>query len=280
MPVSPLSPVAWTPCTVPASVRPPVRGSMREIRPGRSEIQIVESGPHSMSQGVSRPPAITVTVKSSPVVLAAATPQDVDVAPAINSAAKDFSKLSAMGKDSLPQVHVQYPDWVKSIVDWDKTYASDEQKMRLAISVSRANVESQTGGPFGAAIFEALTGKLVAVGMNSVVRLNNCTLHGEMVAFMMAQQRVGSFTLNAPGMSPHELFTSCEPCAMCLGATLWSGVRRVVYGAGREDASKLKFEEGPVFPASYRYLEERGITIKRNVLRDEARAVLQVYRAT
>ena len=97
---------------------------------------------------------------------------------------------------------------------------------------------------------------------------------------MMAQRRVSSFTLNAPRLPPHELHTSCEPCAMCLGATLWSGVRRVVYGAAREDASRLDFEEGPVFPESYRYLEDRGIEIVRDVLRDEARAVLELYRAS
>jgi tRNA(Arg) A34 adenosine deaminase TadA len=100
-----------------------------------------------------------------------------------------------------------------------------------------------------------------------------------MVAFMMAQQRVNSFTLKAPGLPPHELFTSCEPCAMCLGATLWSGVRRIVCGAARDDASRLNFEEGPVFPQSYRYLEERGVAVVRNLLRDEARAVLEEYRA-
>jgi tRNA(Arg) A34 adenosine deaminase TadA len=66
---------------------------------------------------------------------------------------------------------------------------------------------------------------------------------------------------------------------MCLGTTLWSGVQRVVYGAAREDASILSFEEGPVFPESYKYLEDRGIEIVRNVMRDEARAVLELYRA-
>ena len=152
--------------------------------------------------------------------------------------------------------------------------------MRVAIAVSRENVERATGGPFGAAIFEAESGRLVSVGMNSVVRLNNCTLHGEIIAFMMAQQRVGSYTLHAPNLPRHELFTSCEPCAMCLGAALWSGVRRVVSGAARDDASKLAFEEGPVFPESYRYLEARGIAIEREVLRDEAKAVLELYRRT
>jgi tRNA(Arg) A34 adenosine deaminase TadA len=181
----------------------------------------------------------------------------------------------------MPQiaVHVDYPPWVNDTVDWDRTYDSDEDRMRLAIAVSHENVERETGGPFGAAVFDAVSGKVVAVGMNSVIRLNNCTLHGEMVAFMMAQQRLGTYTLAAPGLPAHELFTSCEPCAMCLGATLWSGVKRVVYGAGREDASRLNFEEGPVFPASYKYLEDRGISIVRHVLRAEAQAVLERYRA-
>ena len=178
-----------------------------------------------------------------------------------------------------PVVHLEYPEWVNAVVDWERRYGSDEERMRLAIAVARENVDRASGGPFGAAIFERETGRLVAVGMNSVVRLSNCTLHGEMVAFMMAQRRLDSFTLNAPHLPAHELHTSCEPCAMCLGATLWSGVRRVVYGAAREDAARLNFEEGPVFPESYRYLEERGIEIVRNVLRDEARAVLERYRA-
>src|SRR5687768_8299117 len=180
---------------------------------------------------------------------------------------------------SLPRIVIDQPTWVNDAIDFDKSYASDTDRMRVAIAVSRENVARKTGGPFGAAIFERQSGKLVAVGMNSVVRLHNCTLHGEMVAFMMAQQRVKSFTLAAPGMPEHDLFTSCEPCAMCLGAALWSGVKRIVMGAAREDASRLDFEEGPVFPESYKYLEDRGIQIVRHVLRDEAKAVLEAYRS-
>ncbi len=180
---------------------------------------------------------------------------------------------------SHPVVHVEYPEWVDNVVNWNHPFSSDDERMRLAIDLSRENVKRGSGGPFGAAIFESESGRLVAVGVNSVVRFNNCTLHGEMMAFMMAQQRVQSFTLNSPSLPAHDLFTSCEPCAMCLGATLWSGVRRVVYGAAREDASLLNFDEGPVFPESYKYLEDRGITIIRNVLRDEAKGVLEQYRA-
>ena len=178
-----------------------------------------------------------------------------------------------------PFIHIEYPGWVDEIIDWNKTYPSDLDRMRLAIRVARENVERGTGGPFGAAIFESESGKLVSVGMNSVVRLNNCTLHGEMFAFMMAQQRVGSYTLKSATLPMHEMHTSCEPCAMCLGTTLWSGVQRVVYGATREDATILNFEEGPVFPESYKYLEDRGIEIVRQVMRNEARSVLELYRA-
>jgi tRNA(Arg) A34 adenosine deaminase TadA len=179
----------------------------------------------------------------------------------------------------LPIVTIDYPAWVAEVVDYDRPYESDVAKMRLAITLSRESVERGTGGPFGAAVFERDTGRLVAVGMNSVVRLGNSVLHGEMMAFMMAQRVVGAFSLSLPGLPVHELFTSCEPCAMCLGATLWSGVRRLAYGAGRDDALRIDFEEGPVFPASYEYLEARGIEIVRDLLRDEARAVLELYRA-
>jgi tRNA(Arg) A34 adenosine deaminase TadA len=180
--------------------------------------------------------------------------------------------------ENHPVVVIEYPDWVGLVVDWNHTYSSDTERMQLAIDVSRVNVERGTGGPFGAAIFEE-SGKLVGVGMNSVLRYNNCILHGEVTAIMMAQRTVGSFTLNAPGLPVHELFTSCEPCAMCLGASLWSGVRRIVCGAAREDATRLNFEEGPVFPESYKYLEDRGIRIEHAFMRDEARAVLEMYRA-
>ena len=180
---------------------------------------------------------------------------------------------------SFAPVRVDCPDWVEPFVDWERRYGSDEEKMRLAIALSRENVLRATGGPVGAAIFERGRGSLVAVGVNSVVRLNNCTLHGEMVAIMMAQARLGTFTLRDAGDAAYELVTSCEPCAMCLGATLWSGVRRLVCGAHRDDARRLEFEEGPVFPASHAYLEARGIEIVRDVLRAEANAVLEEYRA-
>src|SRR5262245_50667415 len=135
----------------------------------------------------------------------------------------------------------------------------------------------ESGGPFGAAVFERDTGRLVSVGVNSVVRLGSSMLHAEMIAFLLAQERTRSFSLAAPGLPVHALITSCEPCAMCLGATLWSGVKRVVFAAHREDAEELGFDEGPVFAATYQYLRERGIEFVGSVLREEARAVLALY---
>jgi tRNA(Arg) A34 adenosine deaminase TadA len=114
--------------------------------------------------------------------------------------------------------------------------------------------------------------------MNLVVRARNSVLHAEILAFMMAQARLGSYTLAIPGHSSFELAGSCEPCAMCLGATLWSGVSRIICGACRADAQRLAFDEGPVFPESYAYLEARGIEIVRQVNREEAVEVFELYR--
>jgi tRNA(Arg) A34 adenosine deaminase TadA len=178
----------------------------------------------------------------------------------------------------LPQIHVAYPSWVPDTVDFDHEYATDHDRMGLAIEMARQNVAHGTGGPFGAAIFEEDSGRLVAVGMNLVVPQNNSCLHGEVVAFMMAQARLATFSLAAPDLPRHVLATSCEPCAMCLGATLWSGVCRVICGASRDDAMRLDFDEGPVFPESYQYLEERGVAFTHGVRREEAAAVMEQYR--
>jgi tRNA(Arg) A34 adenosine deaminase TadA len=178
----------------------------------------------------------------------------------------------------LTDLRISCPRWVATEIDWDAVRPSDDDKMRLAILLSRANVTHGTGGPFGAAVFERESGGLVAVGMNLVVSHNNSTLHAEMVALMMAEQRAGSYSLQGRGRPSHVLYTSCDPCAMCLGATLWSGVDGLVCGAMSADAKAMGFDEGPVFPESFRYLERRGIEVVRGVLREEAAAVLRAYR--
>jgi tRNA(Arg) A34 adenosine deaminase TadA len=174
-------------------------------------------------------------------------------------------------------IRIALPDWTAALLEYGRAYPAPEDRMRLAIELARQNVETG-GGPFGAAVFEQESGRLIGAGVNLVVPLNNSVLHAEIVAFMDAEARVGSYTLAAEGLPAHEVVTSCEPCAMCLGATLWAGVRRIVYAATREDAAELRFDEGPVFPQSYDYLKARGVSIVPEVLRDEARAVFRLYR--
>ena len=123
-----------------------------------------------------------------------------------------------------PDIRITNPDWVAQAVDYNRPYPDDDARIRVAIDLARENVVRDTGGPFGAAVFESNTGRLVAVGTNGVLRLKCSSAHAEMVALAIAQARVGSFTLHNAGGPTHELFSSCEPCAMCLGATLWSGV--------------------------------------------------------
>ena len=173
---------------------------------------------------------------------------------------------------------IDVPAWVGEAAVPGRAFRDDQDKMALVIRLAEENMARGDGGPFGAAVFEIGSGKVVAAGVNRVVQGSNSVLHAEMIALMFAQQRVGSFTLRSTGHPAHELVTSCEPCAMCLGATLWSGVTRLVIGAEREDAMAVGFEEGPVFPESYAYIAERGVTTVWGVGRDEAAGLLRGYR--
>jgi len=179
-----------------------------------------------------------------------------------------------------PALVIGTPDWLNDVVDWRARYRSDEDRMRVAIELARQNVLRGSGGPFGAGVFEVDGGRLVAAAVNSVIRLNNSVLHAETLAIMLAQARLGTYALRSAGGDSYVLVTSCEPCAMCLGATLWSGVRALVSGAAKEDATAVGFDEGPVFSESWAYLEDRGVRAARGVLRAEAAAVLELYRAT
>jgi tRNA(Arg) A34 adenosine deaminase TadA len=168
---------------------------------------------------------------------------------------------------------------------YTKEYKTDEERMALAIEMAARNVTEGTGGPFGCCIFErdVETGecKLFSVGVNRVVPLNNSTLHGEMVAIQIAQKKLKTFSLqNGTEGKEYDLFTSCEPCCMCLGGTLWSGVSRLVCAASKADAMAIGFDEGPVFEESYVHLQKAGIEVTRGVLQDKGAEVLKKYGET
>jgi tRNA(Arg) A34 adenosine deaminase TadA len=179
-----------------------------------------------------------------------------------------------------PPVHelaFELPAWSRQWDGWQKTYPSEEDRARLSIELARKNVLEGTGGPFGAAVFETETGGLISIGVNRVVPETCAMLHAEMVALSMAGRRLGAHGFGSEQGVSYDLATSCEPCAMCLGSLLWFGVSRVLCSATRKDAEHLGFDEGPVFPESYAYLEDRGIVVVRGLLRDEGRAVLRRY---
>ncbi len=178
----------------------------------------------------------------------------------------------------FPEVTLRLPGWVGELLaDPDRIYASVEERMRLAIELSRSNVRHGTGGPFGAAIFDREINKLLAAGVNLVLASGCSVAHAEMVAIMIAQQLIGDFDLGGEGQPPYELLASTEPCSMCLGAVPWSGVRHLVCGARDEDAAEIGFDEGPKPAEWVKSLEERGITVVRDVCREEAASVLRQY---
>ncbi len=179
---------------------------------------------------------------------------------------------------NYPRVVLGLPEWVEELIqDPDREYPTEEDRMRLAIELSRQNVERGTGGPFGAAVFDLSTNRLVAPGVNLVTATNLSVAHAEIVAIMIAQRVLGDFDLGGRGRPPYELVASTEPCAQCFGAVPWSGVRRLACGARDKDASEIGFDEGPKMADWVSSLEQRGISAVRDVHRAEAAAVLREY---
>ncbi len=174
--------------------------------------------------------------------------------------------------------HLELPAWVPDYVDRQPTtFPTQESRMELVISLARLNCEQGTGGPFGAAVFCTTTHTLVAAGVNLVIPTRCSVAHAEIVALLLAQQTIGFHDLGAPGLLPHELVTSCEPCAMCLGAVCWSGIRQLICGAKGSDAEAIGFDEGPKPLNWTTALTERGISVVLDVKRANATQVLQNY---
>jgi tRNA(Arg) A34 adenosine deaminase TadA len=178
----------------------------------------------------------------------------------------------------FPDFVLRLPVWVEDMLpDPGMVYETDEDRMRLVVSLAQLNVDHGTGGPFGAAVFDLAAHTLLAPGVNLVVPAHCSVLHAEIVATILAQQIAGHFDLGGPGMPSYELVTSTEPCAMCMGSIPWSGVRRLVCGARDEDARRVGFDEGPKAANWVDELEHRGISVVRDVCRDEAADILCAY---
>lgn len=156
-----------------------------------------------------------------------------------------------------------------------------EERMAAVINFSRLNFVNNTGGPFAAGVFERDSGRLVVIGVNRVMPSNCSSAHAEVMALSLAQQLLGTWDLGGPGLPVHQLVVNWRPCAMCYGATLWSGVRSVVVaGNGPELEQITGFDEGPVHPDWRGEWEKRGLEVVEDVLREEALAVYREFAAS
>jgi tRNA(Arg) A34 adenosine deaminase TadA len=168
---------------------------------------------------------------------------------------------------------VTLPEWVADEVA-GADLSTDEAKMALVNRLARRNFQEKTGGPFAALVVE--DGKLISAGVNLVLASGLSSSHAEVVALALAQTAVGSWDLGANG-AKRELIVNWRPCVQCYGATMWSGVTRlVVAGDGPELEHLTKFDEGPMVDDWAAQFEARGISVTQDVLREEA---LDVYRA-
>jgi len=180
---------------------------------------------------------------------------------------------------NFPAFTLRLPDWTEEFLRHHPLiFSTTEDRMQLVIELARRNITHQSGGPFGAAVFDA-SGTLVAPGINLVITANCSILHAEITAIIMAQKILGRYDIGDGGRLDFELVSSSEPCAMCFGAIPWAGIRRLVCGARAEDAESVGFDEGPKPAEWVRDLTNRGIQIKRDVLRFKAASVLRDYAA-
>lgn len=154
-----------------------------------------------------------------------------------------------------------------------------EDRMRAVIRFSRLNIEHQTGGPFSAGVFERDSGRLIVIGVNRVVSSNVSSAHAEVVALSLAQQHLQSWDLGSNQLPALQLVVNWRPCAMCYGATIWSGIRSLVI-AGSDDACETitGFDEGPIHPQWQNELAKRGIELQDGLLYDDAVKVFEEFR--
>jgi tRNA(Arg) A34 adenosine deaminase TadA len=174
------------------------------------------------------------------------------------------------------------PDWaVEEMKHLPTHFPTLEGRMREVIRFSRLNFEKGTGGPFAAGVFERDTGKRVVIGVNRVVPMNCSSAHAEVMTLSVAQHLLGTFDLGGAGMPAYQLVVNWRPCAMCYGATIWSGIRSLaIAGSGPELEAITGFDEGPIHPQWDEEMRKRGIEVINNVLTDEAVAVFRAFAAS
>jgi guanine deaminase len=141
--------------------------------------------------------------------------------------------------------------------------------MRRAIALSREKMEAGNGGPFGAVVVRE--GKIIAEGWNQVTSTFDPTAHAEITAIRHACLALAQFSL-----AGCEIYTSCEPCPMCLAAIYWARLDRIYYANSRQDAARIGFDDEMLYREVALPVEQRSVTMTR-LLEAEARAVFESW---
>lgn len=124
--------------------------------------------------------------------------------------------------------------------------------LERAIALSRQGMESGNGGPFGCVV--VLNGEIIGEGCNMVTSSNDPTAHAEVVAIRKACEKLGNYQL-----TDCDIYTSCEPCPMCLGAIYWARPRRVIFANTRKDAAAIEFDDDFIYKEINANMEDRKI---------------------
>ena len=148
--------------------------------------------------------------------------------------------------------------------------SEDIKFMQEAIRLSMDNVLSGKGGPFGAVIVK--NGKIIARGANEVIVTNDPTAHAEVVAIRNACNALQNFQLNGC-----DIYTSCEPCPMCLGAIYWARPDRLFYANSKEDAAAINFDDKFIYEEIAKPIAERKL-FTQQLLREEAGEAFKKWR--
>jgi len=147
----------------------------------------------------------------------------------------------------------------------------DNPFMARAIQLSIENVQSGRGGPFGAVVVQE--GSIIGEAANQVTATNDPTAHAEMLAIRSACKKLGAFELVGC-----EIYTSCEPCPMCLGAIYWARLSRVYFGNVNADAAKIGFDDSLIYREIAQPLARRQIPMIQ-IMREEALAAFRAWEA-
>lgn len=147
----------------------------------------------------------------------------------------------------------------------------DQMYMREAIALARQGIEAHDGGPFGAII--VMDDEIIGRGWNRVIASNDPTAHAEINAIRDASQHLGRFHLQGA-----TLYTSCEPCPMCLSAAYWAKIEAIVYAADERDAAAIGFDDLVIRKALQQPIGARQMA-SRQILRDESLSLLEQWSA-